>query len=115
MPKKMQHSTDPKLAGKYTRIHDKPDLYESLWGTRGTKNSKVCKSIAIAKHPVQTWAQNLKEIVAKVGHTDDERRAVLELVSAIDELGDFSGTRVFDLDVPSDGMTFQAMIVRIGE
>lgn len=115
MAKKMQHSTRNDLAGKYERKIDKPDTYESMWGTKNSKNSKVCKSIAIAKHPVMTWAVNLKEVLATRGHTDEERRNCLEMIEAIDSLGDFQGTKTFDLDVPSDGMSFQAMIIRIAD
>lgn len=109
--KRMVHSV--KTDTRYQRINDKPDMYESLWGTPGTKASKVTKTITIAKHPVMTWALDLKSIISRKGHTDAERLAVLDMISRIDELGDFTGTQVFNLDVPSDGMRFQAMIIRI--
>lgn len=98
---------------RYKPKNEKPDMYESAWGTPNSKATRICKSITIAKHPVMTWILDIKAIVARKGHTEDERLAVLTMVSQIDEMGDFHGVRTFNLEIPSDGMRFQATIIRI--
>lgn len=107
--KKMQYS----LTEHKNRTTDKEYKYESFWGTRGTKSSKKTSSILLAKHPVMTWAKDLEALLAFKGHTDKERADCKDMIEAIDGLGDFNGIQTFDLDVPSDGMRFQALISRI--
>lgn len=101
---------------KYTRKTTAINTYMASWGTPSSQSTKECVSLKLAKHPLLAWAYNIKEIASRVGFTADERRAAMDLVEAIDNLGDFDGgERSFEIALPTLNMKFSAKLLRIAQ
>lgn len=107
--KKMRYS----LFEDAKRSTDKAYKYESSWGTRAEQRSKPTISVQFAKHPLMTWAQDIRGVFRSERHTDAERAAIQLVIEEIDVLGDFEGVRQWTVDSPTLGMQFVASMLRL--